>query len=89
MCCLLIACWALDYLRANRVQVVVFHGYRGEVGFDVESRRKDRSERVTELGEEPLGLWDSKADVRPWGHEVRVQTSDQIRKVSAHRANTG
>lgn len=33
---------------------------------------------VTELGEEPLGLWDSKVDVRPWGHEVGVQASGSL-----------
>lgn len=40
MCCLLTACWAFHYLRADSAQVVVFHDCRGEVEFDVGIQEK-------------------------------------------------
>lgn len=57
---------------------VVLHGCREEVEFDVRIQEEGPSEGVTELGKEPLGLWDSEADVRPWGHEVYMQASGSL-----------
>lgn len=67
---------------------VFLHGFREEVEFDVRIQEEGPSEGVTELGKELVGLWDSEADVRPWGREVYMQAEwqligDQRRKVSA------
>lgn len=53
-------------LGADSAQGVVLHGCGEEVEFDVRIQEEGPSEGVTELGKEPLGLWDSEADVRPW-----------------------
>lgn len=57
---------------------VVLHGCREEVEFDVRIQEEGPSEGVTELGKEPVGLWDSEADVRPWGREVYMQASSSL-----------
>lgn len=65
-------------LGADSAHGVVLHGCREEVEFDVRIQEEGPSEGVTELGKEPLGLWDSEADVRPWGHEVYMQASGSL-----------